>query len=234
MRTRLRQLGHHAAAARRRARGPAVPSVLTGDASLRRRPVARIIEPLRRMGATLCAADQDRFPPLAIAAARCADSTTTLPVPSAQVASCMLLAGLQREGETDGDAAGPGARSHRTHAAGLRRRDHRDADVAGGGRRVRLRGPARLPGGDIRVPGDFSSAAFFLAAAARQPGARVDGGRRRAQPHAHAAARRARAHGSAGRATNGRGSGGEPVGDVTVSGPDARWPRMCRRSGCRA
>ena len=148
-------------------------SVLTGDASLRRRPVDRIIEPLRRMGAQLRAQEHDRVPPLEIEGARPVPIRYHIPVASAQVASCILLAALEADGETEITLPGP-ARDHTERmlrAAGV---ELTETALAGGGRRVLLRGPARLPGGHVLVPGDFSAAAFFLAAAAAQPGARVE------------------------------------------------------------
>lgn len=84
-------------------------SVLAGDASLHRRPVARIVEPLRQMGASLWARADDRYPPLAVRGARLKAIHYALPMPSAQVASCVLLAGLFAEGETQVEIQGPRA-----------------------------------------------------------------------------------------------------------------------------
>lgn len=147
-------------------------SVLTGDDSLRRRPVARVIEPLRAMGATLFARDGDRLPPLVIRGARLAAVRHSLPVASAQVASCVLLAGLGADGETSVEIPGP-ARDHTERmlrAAGVA---IVESALPAGGRRVSVRGPALPHGLSLRVPGDFSAAAFFLAAAAATPGSRV-------------------------------------------------------------
>ncbi len=146
----------------------AVPglSVLTGDASLRRRPVRRVIEPLRRMGATLSARDGDRLPPLVVQGGRLRGARHALEVASAQVKSAVLLAGLFAEGET-------------SVAEPERSRDHTERMLRGMGVAVRSDGltvsvsAARPRGGRVDVPGDISSAAFFLCGAAALPGSEV-------------------------------------------------------------
>ena len=141
-------------------------SVLTGDASLRRRPVRRVVEPLRRMGADLTARDGDRLPPLVIRGRPLAGTRHVLEVASAQVKSACLLAGLRAWGET-------------TVVEPERSRDHTErmlrgmgADLAVDGLAVTIR-PSRLRGTRVDVPGDISSAAFFLCAAAALPGSEV-------------------------------------------------------------
>jgi 3-phosphoshikimate 1-carboxyvinyltransferase len=145
--------------------GLPLKAVLDGDDSLRRRPVARIIEPLRSMGAVLQARDDDSHPPLTVVGAtplRPIDYRT--PVPSAQVKSAILLAGLRAEGRT-------------TVREAVATRDHTE-------RMLRARGipVERLDGSDVvawtveggrtvraieeRVPGDVSAAAFWLVAGA--------------------------------------------------------------------
>ena len=96
---RLRQLRHEPPAAHRHARRAALTAVLDGDASLRRRPVRRIIEPLRRMGATLMAR-ADSLPPLTVIGRTAPGERLHVRVPSAQVKCAFLLAGLFAEGET--------------------------------------------------------------------------------------------------------------------------------------
>jgi 3-phosphoshikimate 1-carboxyvinyltransferase len=141
-------------------------SVLTGDASLRRRPVRRVVEPLRRMGATLSARDGDRLPPLVIRGGPLRGVAHVLPVASAQVKSAILLAGLFAEGET-------------SVAEPERSRDHTERMLRGMGVPVRVDGltvsvsPARPRGGRVDVPGDVSSAAFFLCGAAALPGSGI-------------------------------------------------------------
>ena len=141
-------------------------AVLTGDASLRRRPVKRVIEPLRRMGATLTARDGDRLPPLVVKGGGLRGQRHVLEVASAQVKSAILLAGLSADGET-------------TVVEPERSRDHTERMFTGMGLPVRVEGtavtiaPGRLRGGRVDVPGDVSSAAFFLCAAAGVPGSEV-------------------------------------------------------------
>jgi len=148
-------------------------AVLDGDDSLRRRPVARIIEPLRSMGAVLQARDNDSHPPLTVVGAtplRPIDYRT--PVPSAQVKSAILLAGLRAEGRTTVREA-VATRDHTERmlrARGIRveRDDGPDDAVAWtveGGRTVRAIAE--------RVPGDVSAAAFWLVAGAVHPDAEL-------------------------------------------------------------
>jgi 3-phosphoshikimate 1-carboxyvinyltransferase len=141
-------------------------SVLTGDASLRRRPVRRVVEPLRRMGANLSARDGDRLPPVVVRGGPLRGARHVLEVASAQVKSACLLAGLFAEGET-------------TVVEPERSRDHTERMLRGMGVSVRTDGlavtvgPGRPRGGRVDVPGDVSSAAFFLCAAAASPGSEV-------------------------------------------------------------
>jgi 3-phosphoshikimate 1-carboxyvinyltransferase len=138
---------------------------LDGDASIRRRPVDRIVAPLRLMGAELgCRDDQ---PPLRIEAAPLHGIEYELPVASAQVKSCLLFAGLLAEGAT-------------TIAEPLPTRDHSERMLAAAGAEIEREDGAvsvqlavRLEPGEIVVPADFSSAAFFLVAALLVPGSDV-------------------------------------------------------------
>lgn len=134
-------------------------SVLTGDDSLRGRPMGRIIAPLRAMGAEI-GARQDRFPPLSIKGGKLKPIKYEMPVSSAQVKSAVLLAGLYADGTTEVKEA-------------VKSRDHTErmlpafgADIEVEGLTVRVKGGRELRGIDVAVPGDFSSAAFFLAASA--------------------------------------------------------------------
>ncbi len=140
-------------------------SVVTGDGSLRRRPMGRIIEPLSRMGAQVTG-EQDR-PPLTIAGSRLAGIDFTPPVPSAQVKSAVLLAGLHATGDTTVRETAA-TRDHTERALprfGVELRRVDGAVTLGGGQRLR---PA-----DLAVPGDLSSAAFWATAAAALPGSDV-------------------------------------------------------------
>jgi 3-phosphoshikimate 1-carboxyvinyltransferase len=140
-------------------------SVLTGDASLRRRPVERIAVPLRAMGAR--AESTGGKPPLAIEGGALRGITYDLPVASAQVKTAVLLAGLQASGPTTVREPGP-SRDHTERLLPLFgvtvRRDGPSATVEGG---------SRLHGASFRVPGDASSAAFLVVAALIRPESEV-------------------------------------------------------------
>ena len=136
-------------------------SVITGDRSLRRRPMRRIIEPLSRMGANL-RADDDR-PPIVIRGAALRGIDFTPPVASAQVKTAVLLAGLLATGETTVREPHP-TRDHTERAFpvfGVELTRHDGAITVQGGQRLR--------GASLTVPGDASSAAFWAAAAAALP-----------------------------------------------------------------
>jgi len=139
---------------------------LDGDASIRRRPVDRIAAPLRSMGAQL-RCREDRLPPLEVEGAPLQGVSYELPVASAQVKSCLLFAGLLAEGET-------------RVVEPLPSRDHTERMLAAAGAEVErsngavaVRTAQRLEPGEIAVPADFSSAAFFLVAALLIPGSDV-------------------------------------------------------------
>ena len=134
-------------------------SVLTGDESLRKRPMARVINPLTQMGAEIIARDENRYPPIAIKGRKLHAIKYTMPVASAQVKSALLLAGLYADGETE-------------ITEPVKSRDHTErmlpafgAEITVDGLRITIKGGPELEAIDIHVPGDFSSAAFFLAAA---------------------------------------------------------------------
>jgi 3-phosphoshikimate 1-carboxyvinyltransferase len=172
------------------------------------------------MGAALTARDQDRYPPLAIRGGTLRGLDYELPVPSAQVASCVLLAGLKSTGRTT--VRIPGA--PRDHTERMLRafgvpveqlRETANAVVTS------ITGPAELIGCTLAVPGDFSSAAFFLAAAAACPGANVTAQHVGLNPTRTGLLDVLEAMGAQVARTNVREQAGEPVGDVTVIGPDA-------------
>jgi 3-phosphoshikimate 1-carboxyvinyltransferase len=150
-------------------------SVLDGDDSLRRRPVARIIEPLRSMGAVLQARSDDSLPPVTVVGRtplRAVDVST--PVPSAQVKSAILLAGLRAEGRTTVREA-MATRDHTERM--LRARGipviTDDGGKSGGPVVVSLEGGSSVRAVSERVPGDVSAAAFWLVAAAIHPDAEL-------------------------------------------------------------
>jgi 3-phosphoshikimate 1-carboxyvinyltransferase len=141
-------------------------TVLDGDASLARRPMKRVIMPLTEMGASI--ASRDGRPPLTIDGARLRGIRYQPEVPSAQVKSAVLLAGLQADGET-------------TVVEPVATRDHTErafrafgVEVATAGGEIRVVGGQRLRAQDLVVPGDVSSAAFWVALAGGVPGSEVE------------------------------------------------------------
>ena len=140
--------------------------VLDGDDSIRRRPVDRIMAPLALMGAQI-EARQDRFAPFVVHGRPLEAITYDMPVASAQVKSCVLLAGLGAEGTTSVVEPEPS-------------RDHTERMLAGAGiavtregRTVSVTGADALQSRDLVVPGDLSSAAFMIAAGVLVPGSRL-------------------------------------------------------------
>jgi 3-phosphoshikimate 1-carboxyvinyltransferase len=151
--------------------GVPLTTVLDGDASLRRRPMARIIEPLRSMGAVLRARQQDSLPPLTVVGRtplRAVDWTT--PVPSAQVKSAILLAGLRADGTTRVHEA-VATRDHTERMLRARGIEVRSSLGAEGGATIEIEGGRGVRAMDERVPGDASAAAFWLVAGAIHPDA---------------------------------------------------------------
>ena len=149
--------------------GQSFTSEMVGDESLSRRPMERVIQPLSAMGAQI--ESQQGKPPLRITGRRLKSINYKMPVASAQVKSCLLFAGLFADGETRVEES-------------VRTRDHGEvalrafgAEVQhrslGSGSEVRIGGGQRLRGVEARIPGDLSSAAFFLGAAALFPGSRL-------------------------------------------------------------
>lgn len=141
---------------------------MVGDASLSRRPMGRIAKPLRLMGATV----EGERPPLRIQGGELTAITHESPVASAQVKSCVLLAGLRAQGRTTVVEPAP-SRDHTERmlrAMGVR---FDEATMHDGGHAVSLEPTDRLEPFGFTVPGDISSAAFFAVAAAILPNGRV-------------------------------------------------------------
>jgi len=145
--------------------GQKFTSEMVGDNSLSRRPMKRVITPLTAMGAQITS--QNECPPLSITGGNLKSIRYKMPVASAQVKTCLLFAGLFADGETCVEEP-------------VRTRDHGEvalrafgAQLDRQGNEVRIRGGQRLRGIDARVPGDLSSAAFFLCAAALFPGSQL-------------------------------------------------------------
>jgi 3-phosphoshikimate 1-carboxyvinyltransferase len=142
------------------------PTHIFGDESLSRRPMQRIMKPLAEMGAHI-RAHEDKFPPLEIQGAHLRPIDYTLPVPSAQVKTCVLFAGLFADGAT-------------TVTEPLPSRDHSEialrefgADLTIAQRKISLAGRPQLTGRELAVPSDLSSAAFFIVAALLVPGSHL-------------------------------------------------------------
>ncbi|MBT8043499.1 MAG: 3-phosphoshikimate 1-carboxyvinyltransferase, partial [Verrucomicrobiae bacterium] len=143
-------------------------SILTGDASLQSRPMGRIIKPLEQMGASITACgDAPGCAPLRICGGRLKSINYEMPVASAQVKSAILLAGLFAEGKTT--VIQPAETRDHTERmlAYFRVRSVRD------GNNISVYGGQMPESGDFRVPGDISSAAFWIVAAAALPGAHL-------------------------------------------------------------
>jgi 3-phosphoshikimate 1-carboxyvinyltransferase len=149
-----------------------ITATFTGDASLSRRPMKRVIDPLALMGADVTASPDGTLPLMLRGAAPAVPITYRLPVPSAQVKSAVLLAGLNTPGIT-------------TVIEPVPTRDHSERMLAGfgaeltidgeadGARVIRIRGEADLRPQRLEVPGDPSSAAFFIVAALLAPGSEL-------------------------------------------------------------
>jgi 3-phosphoshikimate 1-carboxyvinyltransferase len=142
-------------------------SVIAGDESLNRRPMKRVMTPLSLMGAKI-EAREDQFPPLRVTGTALRGITYEMPVASAQVKSCVLLAGLMAQGATTVIENEP-TRDHTERALPLF-----GAEVDRDGPRLTVRGPATLHAAEAVAPRDFSAAAYFILAALLLPGSEVE------------------------------------------------------------
>ncbi|HSU26170.1 MAG TPA: 3-phosphoshikimate 1-carboxyvinyltransferase, partial [Pyrinomonadaceae bacterium] len=149
--------------------GQPFDSVLTGDESLRSRPMKRIIDPLTAMGGQI--ESQDGRAPLTIRGRKMTGIEYRPPVASAQIKSCVLLAGLFADGQTTVVETTP----TRDHTEIMLRQFGVDIDVRSqvDAMRISVSGDAKLRGTSVNVPGDISSAAFFMVAAASLAGSRL-------------------------------------------------------------
>ncbi len=140
--------------------------ILYGDESLSRRPMRRVVEPLRKMGANIAGRNDDDNLPIAIKGEKLLGHRHELKIASAQVKSALLLAGLNAEGET-------------VVKEPYKSRDHSErllkimgADILENGCEIIIR-PSELSGISFEIPGDFSSAAFFITLAVLHPNAEI-------------------------------------------------------------
>ena len=190
-------------------------SVISGDSSLRRRPMKRILLPLEMMGARVMGRDGGSLAPLAFAGGGLRGIEYTMPVASAQLKSCILIAGLYADGET-------------TVIQPAESRDHTErmmsamgADIEKDGLRVTVR-PSNLRPIDIQVPSDISGAAFWLVAGAAHPNARITVEGVGINPSRTGVLDVLREMGANIRIANVREDGNEPSADLIVESSDLR------------
>jgi 3-phosphoshikimate 1-carboxyvinyltransferase len=192
-------------------------SIITGDQSLRSRPMGRIVEPLRLMGASIWGRGNDSLAPLAIRGQRLHGIEYRLPVASAQVKSALLLAGLFAEDNTTVEEPAPS----RDHTERLLQ--EMGASLHREGRHTRvspLTGPLKAL--DMRIPGDISSAAYWLVAGATHPDARIRIKDVGLNPTRSGIIDVLEAMGADIKVENRRVEGGEPVADLEVSSSSLR------------
>ncbi|HTT79060.1 MAG TPA: 3-phosphoshikimate 1-carboxyvinyltransferase [Stellaceae bacterium] len=208
-------------------------AIVTGDASLRRRPMRRVTEPLSRFGAQFLAREGGRLPLAISGTAAPVPIEYRLPVPSAQVKSAVLLAGLNAPGRTTVIEPQP-SRDHSERMLG-----HFGAEIIiepepAGGRRVTVVGQPELAAAPIVVPGDPSSAAFPLVAALIVPGSDVTIANVGLNPSRAGLLQCLAEMGADIAFANRREAGGEPVADLRLRGttltaadiPPERAPSM--------
>jgi len=192
-----------------------IAATFIGDASLSKRPMGRVLDPLRQMGTNVIARTGDRLPASIRGARQPLPITYRVPVPSAQVKSAVLLAGLNAPGET-------------TVIEPIATRDHTEKMLAGfgaeisvtlneaGERVIRLKGQPELKPQDLEVPGDPSSAAFPIVAALIVPGSDVTVENILLNEHRTGLITTLMEMGADIQILNERTSGGERVGDIQV------------------
>ena len=187
-------------------------AVLTGDASLRTRPVDRVIQPLRLMGAQIWGRAGDRLAPLVVRGGRLKGIDYRLPVASAQVKSALILAGLWAEGDTQLEEPAPS-------------RDHTERMLRAMGASIESRGSrihvsplvSPLKPVSFPLPGDISSAAFFLVAGAVHPDASIGLRSVGVNPTRAGVVEVLHRMGASIKVKEGRPLGGEPVADLDVT-----------------
>lgn len=135
-------------------------TTLFGDEYLNRRPMQRVMAPLNQMGAHLVGFENTQYPPISIQGAKLAPITYEMPVASAQVKSAIIFAALQAQGTSTIIEKEPS----RNHTEQMIKQFGGEIEVSG--KTIRVTGPQQLTGQEVIVPGDISSAAFFIVAAA--------------------------------------------------------------------
>ena len=208
--------------------GQPCESTLIGDESLSRRPMKRIIGPLTEMGAEIEATDGHA--PLTISGrSPLKPLNFELPVASAQLKSCVLLAGLYANGETAVIETEP----TRDHTERMLRAFGVDVAIREGGerRRIMISGSSVLTATDLQVPSDVSSAAFFLVASACLAGSRIEMPGVGLNPTRTGVIDVLRSFGASIDTADERISGGEPIGTLIVSGDGRLGARLNKVSG---
>jgi 3-phosphoshikimate 1-carboxyvinyltransferase len=192
--------------------GQRFPTFLNGTAQIRRRPMGRIVRPLRGMGADIMGRQNGDYAPLGIRPARLRGMEYTMPVASAQVKSCLLLAGLYAHGLTLVIEPGP-ARDHTERMLAAM-----GAPIAVYGAKISSERPQTpLKALDLTVPGDMSSAAFLLVAGAVTPDSHLTIRGVGVNPTRTGIVEALLEMGASISFTNVREEGGEPVADLVVS-----------------
>lgn len=135
-------------------------TTLFGDEYLNRRPMQRVMAPLNQMGAHLVGFENTQYPPISIQGSKLAPITYEMPVASAQVKSAIIFAALQAQGTSTIIEKEPS----RNHTEQMIKQFGGEIEVSG--KTIRVTGPQQLTGQEVIVPGDISSAAFFIVAAA--------------------------------------------------------------------
>jgi 3-phosphoshikimate 1-carboxyvinyltransferase len=195
--------------------GQAFDSVLTGDDSLRKRPMKRVIEPLSRMGAHF-ESDEGKAPVTIHGRNPLNAVEYELPIASAQIKSAILLAGINSDGETS--VIEPVAtRDHTERMLRWFGVDVRETD-AGTGKKISLTGGARLKAKQLFIPSDISSAAFFIVAAVCLPGSTISMRSVGLNPTRAGLLDTLRDFGAGIQTTNEREVNNEPIGDILVVG----------------
>ncbi len=196
--------------------GQRFDSRLTGDASLSGRPMARVIEPLRSMGARIESAPGDRAPLQIRGNAELRAIDYPLPIASAQVKSCLLLAGLYARGEMRIHEPAPS----RDHSERMLRAFGCELEIADG--TISMAGGQSLSATDIDVPADISSAAFFMVAASIAPHSELTLQQVGVNPTRTGVIEILRLMGADIEVSNQRHLGAEPVADIRVRGAALR------------
>lgn len=142
-------------------------SEITGDKYLQKRPMARIVNPLKEMGADITGRDNNNLLPLQIIGKKLRGIRYEVPVASAQVKSCLILAGLFAEGVTEI------IEPQKTRDHTERMLSHFGAELDISGNTIKVHAPTPFKGSDLIVPSDISSAAFFIVAALVNPGSEL-------------------------------------------------------------